>query len=136
MLQKALILVFVLASIAGLAGCGSTTSHYVFATLPAANEVATYREDPNSGVLTEIAGSPFPAGNGATSVVVHPNGKYLYTANPGVGENDISLFSIASDGVLTEITPRTSVTPGATDPSELGHGPGWKILVCRELHLE
>ncbi len=128
MLHRALILIVVLTSIAGLAGCGSTTSHYVFATLPAANEVATYREDPNSGVLTEIAGSPFPAGNSATSVVVHPNGKYLYTANPGVGENDISLFSIASDGVLTEITPRTSVTPGATDPQNLVMDPGGKYL--------
>jgi 6-phosphogluconolactonase (cycloisomerase 2 family) len=128
MLHRAIVLIFVLASVAGLAGCSSTTSHYVFATLPAANEVATYREDPNSGVLTEIAGSPFPAGNSATSVVIHPNGKYLYTANPGVGENDISLFSIASDGVLTEITPRTPVTPGATDPQNMVMDPGGKYL--------
>jgi 6-phosphogluconolactonase len=128
MLQRALILIFVLSTIASLAGCGSTTSHYVFATLPAANEVTVYREDPNSGVLTELAGSPFPAGNSATSVVVHPNGKYLYTANPGVGENDISLFSIATDGVLTEVTPRTPVTPGATDPQNLVMDPGGKYL--------
>jgi len=128
MLHRAIVLIFVLASIASLAGCGSTTSHYVFVTLPAANEVATYREDPNSGVLTEIAGSPFPAGNSATSAVIHPDGKYLYTANPGVGENDISLFSIASDGVLTEITPRTPVTPGATDPQNMVMDPGGKYL--------
>jgi len=128
MLHRVLALILVLASIAGLAGCGSTTSHYVFATLPAANEVASYREDPNSGVLTEIAGSPFPAGDGATSAVIHPSGKYLYTANPGVGENDISLFSIASDGVLTEITPRTSVAPGASDPLTMVMDPGGKYL--------
>jgi 6-phosphogluconolactonase (cycloisomerase 2 family) len=128
MVQRALVLVIVLASLAGCIGCGSTESHYVFATLPAANEVASYREDPNAGVLTEIAGSPFPAGDGATSIVIHPSGKYLYTANPGVGENDISLFSIASDGVLTEITPRTSVAPLGSQPQTLVMDPSGHYL--------
>jgi hypothetical protein len=60
MLQKALVLVFVVASIASCISCGKTSSHYVYATIPAANQVKAYREDPNSGVLTEIQGSPYP----------------------------------------------------------------------------
>jgi len=128
MLQKALILVFALASIAGCIACGSTTSHYVFATLPAASQVASYREDPNSGVLTQIAGSPFPAGDGAESMVVHPSGKFLYVANPGAAENDVSLFTISSTGVLTEVTPRTSVAPDGSSPDLLVMDPAGKYL--------
>jgi len=128
MLQKALILLFALASIAGCIGCGGTTSHYVFATLPAASQVASYREDPNSGVLTQIAGSPFPAGDGAESMVIHPSGKFLYVANPGAAENDISLFTIASDGVLSEVTPRTLVSPGGSSPQLLVMDPTGNFL--------
>jgi len=118
MLQKALSLVIALASIAVCIGC-SSTSHYLFAALPATNQVAVYREDPTAGVLTQIAGSPFAVGDGAQSLVLHPSGKFLYVANPGQNENDISLFTIASNGVLSEIFPRTSVAPLASLPKLL-----------------
>src|SRR5882672_1415924 len=122
MLQKALVLFLVLAGIAGLVGCGSTASHYVYATIPVANQIVVYREDPNSGVLTQISGSPYSVGQGARSLVLHPSGKFLYVANPGQGgtaENDISLFTIAKDGTLTEVTPRTPVAPAASLPQLL-----------------
>ncbi len=83
MLQKALVLVLVLVCIASCVSCSKTTSHYVYATIPAANQVAAFREDPNSGVLTQIQGSPYPVGVGATSVVIHPSGKYLYVCESG-----------------------------------------------------
>ena len=118
MLQKALGLVFALASIAVCIGC-SNTSHYLFAALPATNQVAVYREDPTAGVLTQIAGSPFAVGDGAQSLVLHPSGKFLYVANPGQNENDISLFTVASDGVLSEVFPRTSVAPLGSLPQLL-----------------
>jgi 6-phosphogluconolactonase len=113
MLQKALVLVFALASIASCICCGSTSSHYVYATIPAASQVVAYREDPNSAVLTQIAGSPYVAGDGADSLVLHPSGKFLYVTNPGQNENDISLFTIASNGALTEMFPRTSIGIGS-----------------------
>jgi 6-phosphogluconolactonase len=128
MLQKALVLLFVLASIAGCVSCGTTNSHYVYATLPAANQLAVYREDPNSGVLTELAGSPYSVGDGDTSLVLHPSGKFLYAANPGQEENDISLFTIASDGSLTEVFPRTSVAPDASQPVLLAMDPAGGFL--------
>ncbi|MGD0566844.1 MAG: beta-propeller fold lactonase family protein [Candidatus Sulfotelmatobacter sp.] len=128
MLQKALVLLFVFASIAGCIGCGTTTSHYVYATLPAANELAVYREDPNSGVLTELAGSPYSVGDGARSLVLHPSGRFLYAANPGQEENDISLFTIASDGSLTEVFPRTSVAPNGSLPQLLAMDPAGGFL--------
>src|ERR1700722_18567350 len=135
MLQKALVLIFAVASIASSISCGKTSSHYVYATIPAANQVKAYREDPNSGVLTEIQGSPYPVGDGAHYAVLHPSGKFLYVANPGQQENDISLFTIAVDGALTEVTPRTSVatsgTPGGSggsQPDYLAMDPGGNYL--------
>ncbi len=107
MLKKVAAVSFVCVSLATWIGCGSTSSHYVYATIPAANQVQVYREDPNSGVLTALTGSPFTAGLAARSIVVHPSKKFLYVANSG--ESDLSLFTIASSGALTEVTPRPSV---------------------------
>ncbi len=131
MLRKALMLVFVLAGIAGCVGCGSTSSHYVYATVPAANQVFAYREDPNSGVLTELEGSPYSVGDGAHSVVIHPAGQFLYVANPGVGangENDISLFNIGTNGTLTEVPPRTPLGNNASVPQILVMDPSGNYL--------
>lgn len=127
MLQKALVLVFAVASIAICTGCGNTANQYVYATLPVSNQVIAYREDPNSGVLTLISGSPYAAGDGANSLVLHPSGNFLYVSNPGQGENDISLFDIAGDGVLTEVLPRTSVAP-YTQPEFLAMDPAGNYL--------
>jgi 6-phosphogluconolactonase len=109
MLQKALILVFICASLAGFVSCGKTGSHYVYAAIPASSQLAVFREDPFSGVLTQLSESPYTVGSGAQSLVIHPSGKFLYVANSGQGENDVSLFDINSDGTVTEVTPRTSV---------------------------
>jgi 6-phosphogluconolactonase (cycloisomerase 2 family) len=109
MLQKALILVFICVSVAGFVSCGKTGSHYVYAAIPASSQLAVFREDPFSGVLTQLSASPYTVGSGAQSLVIHPSGKFLYVANSGQGENDVSLFDINSDGTVTEVTPRTSV---------------------------
>jgi 6-phosphogluconolactonase (cycloisomerase 2 family) len=108
MLQKALVLVLLGASVASFVSCGKTGNHFVYATIPAASQLVVFREDPYSGVLTQLDESPYTVGNGAQSVVIHPSGKYLYVANPGQEENDISLFDINSDGTVSEVTPRTA----------------------------
>jgi len=130
MLQKAWVLIFVVASITSCLSCGTTSSHYLYATLAAANQVLAYREDPNSGTLVEIAGSPYPVGVGPYSLVVHPSGKFVYVANSGQLENDISLFDVASNGALTEITPRTPIGPNASQPQLLAMDPAGGYLYC------
>jgi 6-phosphogluconolactonase len=125
MLQKALVVALVVASVAGFVSCGSTSSHYVYATIPAASQLAVFREDPFSGVLTQLSESPYSVGNGAQSVVIHPSGKFLYVANSGQGENDVSLFDINSDGTVSEVTPRT---PTGTLPFVLAMDPGGSFL--------
>src|ERR1700693_2864859 len=117
MLKKAADLFLVCASMATWVSCGSTSSHFLYAAIPASNEIVIYREDPNSGILTQLAGSPITAGPAVQSLVIHPSNKFLFAANPG--ENDISLFTISSVGGLNEVTQHTSVTPGGTAPMVL-----------------
>ncbi len=116
MLKKAAALFFVCASMATWTGCGSTSSRYLYATIPASNEIVAYREDPNSGVLTQLTGSPVTAGSSVQSIVMHPSGKFLYAANSGDGPptGDISLFTISTSGAITEVTPRTNVGSSPT----------------------
>ena len=66
-------------------------------------------------------------------MVIHPSGKYLYVANPGQGENDVSLFDINSDGTVSEVTPRTTV---GTLPFLLDMDPAGNYLYCRECLVE
>ncbi len=106
MLQKALVVVLVLASVASFMSCGGTSSHFVYAAIPDANQIAVFREDPYSGILTQLSGSPYTVGDGVRAVVLHPSGKFLYAANPGQNENDVSLFSIAGNGSLNELLQR------------------------------
>ena len=80
--------------------------------LPGSSQIVAYREDPNSGILTQLVGSPITAGPAVESIVIHPSNKFLYAANSG--ENNVSLFTISTAGTLTEVTPRPTVGTGPT----------------------
>jgi 6-phosphogluconolactonase len=115
MLKKAAAVFLISASTAICGGCFiSNSSHVVFAALPQSSQIVEYREDPNSGILTQLPTSPVTAGPGVQSLVVHPSGKYLYAAN--AGENDVSLFLIQPYGQLLE---QGSRTPAGTSPTLL-----------------
>lgn len=107
MLKKAAALLLVCAGMATWNGCGSTSNRFLYAAVPGSNQLFAYREDPNSGVLTALSGSPITAGTGVQSLAIHPSKKFLYAANSG--SSDVSLFTIAASGALTEVTPRTEV---------------------------
>jgi len=112
MLKKAAALFLVGASLATWVGCTTTSNRYLYAAIPASNQIVVYREDPNSGVLTVLAGSPITAGQGVHSIAIHPSKKFLYAAN--ASESDVSLFTMSSTGALTEVTPRTLVGTSPT----------------------
>ncbi|HTM39425.1 MAG TPA: beta-propeller fold lactonase family protein, partial [Terriglobales bacterium] len=102
------------AALAWLCGCSTAPSHLAYVTL-SSGQVAAYRVDNSSGLLTAIPGSPYTAGVFPTSITVHPSGKFAYVAN--TGEGDISLFLInAATGALREILPRI---PAGTNPTSL-----------------
>ena len=111
MRKKAATLLLVCGSIAIAVGCSTTTSsHFLYAAIPASSEIVAYREDPNSGILTQLSVSPILAGPGVESIAIHPSKKFLYAANSGATpQGNISLYTISSTGTLTEITPRTNV---------------------------
>ncbi len=100
MLKKTAALFLVCASIAIWVSCGSTSNRYLYAAIPANNQIVVYREDPNSGILTQLAGSPISAGSAVQSIVIHPSNKFLFAAN--AGESDVSLFTIAATGRSTK----------------------------------
>jgi 6-phosphogluconolactonase len=107
-------LVFIAIGLATLVGCGSASTHTAYVTLPTSNAVAAYRIDNGSGQFTTIAGSPYPAGNSPSSVLVHPSKRFAFVANQS--ENDISRFAIDSTlGSLKEVLPRTpaGLVPGS-----------------------
>jgi len=112
MVKKAAVLFLVWLSLAMWVGCGPTSSSYMYVAIPTSNEIVVYREDPNSGILTELVGSPVTAGQAVEAIAIHPSRKFLCAANSG--EGDVSIFTIAGDGGLTEAPPRTVVGTAPT----------------------
>jgi|SRR5579872_980604 6-phosphogluconolactonase len=108
MLKKAAAVLLVCGSIAITVGCSSTSSHFLYAAIPSANQITAFREDPNSGALVQLAGSPITAGGAVQSIAIHPKLNYLYAANSGDVPGDISRFTMSVTGGLQEITPRTA----------------------------
>ena len=102
MLKKAAAALLVCASMAMWMGCGTTKSRFLYAAIPGSNEIVAFREDPNAGVLTQLAGSPFTAGLGVESLILHPSKKFMYAANSG--QNNVSLFTLSTAGGITEGT--------------------------------
>ncbi len=103
MLKKAAAVLLVCASTVAWVGCGTTTSKYLYAAIPASNEIVAFREDPNSGALIQLVGSPITAGQAVQALALHPSGKYLYAANSGASPTGtVSVFSISSQGAITQ----------------------------------
>ena len=74
------------------------------------NGVTVFSIDASSGVLTQIAGSPFTTGSEPIRVVTDPSGRFLFTANQQ--DNNVSAFSI--DGTSGALTP----VPGSPFPTQ------------------
>jgi 6-phosphogluconolactonase (cycloisomerase 2 family) len=86
--------------------------------------ISAFSIDPTTGILTEIAGSPFSDGTTQpAALVVSPNGDFLFVANSSAS---ISAFSIASTGALTPITG--SPFAGAAAADAIGIDPAGKFL--------
>jgi 6-phosphogluconolactonase (cycloisomerase 2 family) len=123
MRKKAAAALLMCASMAMWAGCGKTSNRFLYAAIPASSQILIFAEDPNAGVLTQLAGSPVTAGLGVEALVLHPSKKFLYAANSGA--NNISLFTISSTGAITEVTPRVDA---GTAPTVMVMDAGGKYL--------
>lgn len=117
MFSKRMIYAVALAGLAALMGCGSSSTHTAYVSLPTSNAIAAFRLSNHSAHFTSIVGSPYPAGTSPASVVVHPSGRFAYVANQG--DDNIELFKIdGTIGSLLEVPPRASTA----------HGPGSLIM--------
>jgi 6-phosphogluconolactonase len=104
-------------------GGGNGGHQMAFITAPLNSGIAVYTISDITGKFTLLLGSPYPTGISPTQAVLAPSGKFVYLANGG--ENDISLFQVASSGALTEVMPRT---PTGVNPSALAIDPGGTFL--------
>jgi 6-phosphogluconolactonase len=70
------------------------------------NDISAFSmDDPATGALTPVPGSPFPAGGNPLSLALGVGGKFLYTANPDATNPSISGFSIdPTTGVLSALS--------------------------------
>src|SRR5437868_12705470 len=112
MLKKAAAALLICASMAMWVACGKASNRFLYAAIPTSNQILIFREDPNAGVLTQLAGSPITAGLGVQSLVLHPSKKFLYAANSGA--DNISLFTLSNAGAITEVTPRVDAGTAPT----------------------
>jgi 6-phosphogluconolactonase len=116
MLKKAAAMFLLCASMAFSIGCAKTSNRFLYAAIPDNNSINAYREDPNSGVLDQLAVSPITAGQGVRSLAIHPSNKFLYAANSF--EDDVSVYDTSSSGALTEVLPQNGQrTPTGTTPT-------------------
>jgi 6-phosphogluconolactonase len=69
------------------------------------NNVSAFSVDYKTGILTSVAGSPFPTGANPLSLAVGATGKFLFTANPDATNSSISGFNVdANSGALTPLS--------------------------------
>jgi 6-phosphogluconolactonase (cycloisomerase 2 family) len=92
------------------------TADYVYAVSNSNGEVSAYAVDYQSGVLTQISGSPFTTNlTNPSTVIAAPNGKSIYIVGGSQNAN-VEVMSVGSDGKLYgEATP--SLYLGATYPT-------------------
>lgn len=77
----------------------SPDGQYLYTANEHTSSVSVFRQQPSTGALVEVAGSPFPA-TGLTphGIGLSPDGRFLYT--PNALTNDISGFAVEPDGAL------------------------------------
>jgi 6-phosphogluconolactonase len=68
------------------------TSRFLFSAGMGTNTLSVFSVDSSTGVLTTVAGSPFPAGAAPFSVAVDPSGRFIYV--PNQSGNNLSAYSI------------------------------------------
>jgi 6-phosphogluconolactonase (cycloisomerase 2 family) len=102
------------------------TGSFVYAALSAADKIAAFSIDSETGALTPVPGSPFSAGDGPTVLTLTNN--FLYAVNWTDG--NISGYSIdPSSGALTPVPG----SPFGSDSATLTADPSGKYLYVSRL---
>ncbi len=76
------------------------TADYVYAVSNSSGQISAYGVDYQSGVLTQISGSPFSTNlTNPSTLVAAPNGKTIYVIG-GSQQNQVQAMPVGSDGKL------------------------------------
>jgi 6-phosphogluconolactonase (cycloisomerase 2 family) len=89
------------------------TGNFLLVTNNFTDNVSVFSIKPDSGALTQVTGSPFPANTGPAEILITPSGKFVYVTNPRIGMITAFTFS-SSDGTLTQLanSPFSSLPGG------------------------
>jgi 6-phosphogluconolactonase (cycloisomerase 2 family) len=92
----------------GLVACSRDyTCAYVYTISGSSGSISAFGVDYQSGVLTQISGSPFGGqSTNPVTVVAAPNGKTIYVVS-GSQNSNVTPYSVGSDGKLYGITGGT-----------------------------
>lgn len=90
-----------LAAALGISACARDyTAAYVYSISASNGTISAYGVDYQSGVITQIQGSPFSSQlTNPTTIVSTPNGKYVYAVS-GSQQAEVEPFSVGTDGKL------------------------------------
>jgi 6-phosphogluconolactonase (cycloisomerase 2 family) len=122
LVRNALAAMTSLAMTLGLTACSRDyTVAYVYSVSAANGTVSAFAVDYQSGVLTQISGSPFATQfTNPVTLVASPNGKFVYVVG-GTQNSQVETFAVGTDGKLygqkTVNITGTYPTAAAVDPA-------------------
>jgi 6-phosphogluconolactonase len=121
------------ALVLGITACGqSNTIDFVYVASANANPgtIFGFAADGESGALTQILGSPFPAGRNPIALVTAPNNTSVYALNHD--DNTVSYYVAGSDGKL--FAQATYNLTMGTNPNGMAMSPDGTTLYVAEAY--
>ncbi|HEY3991040.1 MAG TPA: beta-propeller fold lactonase family protein [Acidobacteriaceae bacterium] len=115
------------ALVLGITACGqSNTIDFVYVASANLNPgtIYAFAADGESGALTQIVGSPFPAGRNPIGLVASPNNNEVYALNHD--DNTVIEYIVGSDGTL--FSQNTYNIKSGTNPNGMAISPDGKTL--------
>lgn len=102
------------------------TGKFVYIPNTADATISAFTFDNTTGVLTPIAGSPFPSGgkgsiNGPLGIAMDQTGRFLYVCN---ASNDVSVFTMDSNSGALSAMSGSPFPAGGSAPSAIVFVPG------------
>ncbi|HEX6770727.1 MAG TPA: beta-propeller fold lactonase family protein [Acidobacteriaceae bacterium] len=121
------------ALVLGITACGQSNTVafvYVASANGSAGQVYGYKANGQSGTLSGVLGSPFPAGRNPIALVTSPNGTRLYALNHD--DNTVIEYATGSDGKL--YPQNTYNIPSGTNPNGMAMSPDGNTLYIVEAY--
>ena len=99
---------------------------YVYTVSASGPNINAFAVDYQSGILTQVTGSPFQTGfKRETTLVPSPDGKYLYVLS-GFEDSAVEVFAVGTDGKL--YGQKTYTLSGGTYPTSIAVDSAGKFL--------